>query len=183
MATRPDFRKNPKDASREMDGWLGRTHHGYRDLNQSIKAALMYFTVAWSIFEYKALGTHASLDTIEKFVSTKALNGTSLGDFEEAHEYFRNRYITGGKANASFSHLVGKDTEVATRIQDVLLGHTSEPSDKLIALLLIVYRLRNNMLHGVKWKWGVDDQHENFEHATSIIMTTLDIFLPDETTN
>ena len=44
----------------------------------------------------------------------------------------------------------------------------------MLALLMIVWRLRNNLFHGAKWAYGLRDQRENFTHANSVLMRLLE---------
>ena len=43
------------------------------------------------------------------------------------------------------------------------------------ALLIIVYRFRNNLLHGVKWAYEIRGQFENFRHANAVLMQAIEL--------
>lgn len=47
------------------------------------------------------------------------------------------------------------------------------PRDRILALLIIVWRLRNNLFHGAKWAYGLRDQRENFDDAHPIIFSSI----------
>jgi len=41
------------------------------------------------------------------------------------------------------------------------------------ALLIVVYRLRNNLFHGEKWAYEMKDQRSNFEQANEVLMKAM----------
>ncbi len=43
-------------------------------------------------------------------------------------------------------------------------------------MIIIVYRLRNNLFHGEKWSYYFKDQLGNFTHASTILMRTVELF-------
>ena len=49
-------------------------------------------------------------------------------------------------------------------------------AETILALLIIVYRLRNNLFHGEKWNYYFKDQLGNFTHASAILMRTVELF-------
>ncbi|OIQ40010.1 MAG: hypothetical protein BM558_11560 [Roseobacter sp. MedPE-SW] len=186
MIERLNFR-DTKNAVTALEAWLGERQYGYRDLNPQIKATLMYFSMVWSIFEFQALDNNASPESITDFVNEKMPADYDFSAFEEAFSYYTQRYVKAGQIKGKrFNALVGDspkmqpNRETVEGIRSALLGNTSTPQGKLIGLLLVVYRLRNNTFHGVKWKDGVNDQHDNFEHAICVLMNTMDAFLPKE---
>ncbi|MEG6992810.1 hypothetical protein V1979_38690, partial [Pseudomonas aeruginosa] len=50
-------------------------------------------------------------------------------------------------------------------VQAVIEGANNDPRDRMLGLLMIVWRLRNNLFHGAKWAYQLRDQRENFTHA------------------
>ena len=58
---------------------------------------------------------------------------------------------------------------------EVLSSATQDPDKVLKALLIIVFRLRNNFLHGEKWDYGFQGQLANFRHANDVLMFALDM--------
>jgi len=40
-------------------------------------------------------------------------------------------------------------------VENVLQGNTKDEADILSAILIIIYRLRNNFFHGKKWSYGI----------------------------
>ena len=57
----------------------------------------------------------------------------------------------------------------------VLKGENTNLVDEITALLMIVYRLRNNLFHGLKWDYGIRDQFDNVIHANAVLMKSVDL--------
>jgi len=56
----------------------------------------------------------------------------------------------------------------------VIEGANHDPRDRILALLMIVWRLRNNLFHGAKWAYQLRDQRENFTQANSVLIRMLE---------
>jgi hypothetical protein len=55
----------------------------------------------------------------------------------------------------------------------VLEGTNNQSADSVAALLIVVYRLRNNLFHGEKWAYEMKDQRSNFEQANEVLMKAM----------
>lgn len=60
-------------------------------------------------------------------------------------------------------------------VKDVLLGNKNAPAELLSAALLIVYRYRNNLFHGIKWTYGLEGQQSNFENAIDLLINVMEM--------
>lgn len=54
-----------------------------------------------------------------------------------------------------------------------MLANPPPVREKLIVCLLIVFRYRNNLFHGNKWTYRLEGQHQNFEHATQLLLAVI----------
>ena len=95
--------------------------------------------------------------------------------FRFALDYFRNRYVDEGTTNDSFNDLFqrGRRDEVS----GVLCCEDQQLDKQRIALaiLLIVHRIRNNLLHGNKLR-QLPDQFENFVYANRVLKLAIKIW-------
>jgi exonuclease I len=87
--------------------------------------------------------------------------------------------VNGDKMNSLFDGLNFREKSKNERegkklVKDVLKGIVNEFSDKVLALLFIVYRIRNNIFHGVKSfdKW--DEQAENILKSSRVLSFTIE---------
>jgi hypothetical protein len=56
-----------------------------------------------------------------------------------------------------------------------LLGNANSPLELLSAALLITFRYRNNLFHGVKWAYGVQGQLSNFDVAIDLLQAVVEM--------
>src|SRR5690606_23256918 len=73
-----------------------------------------------------------------------------------------------------FPFLALRPSDHPDLVQAVIEGANDDPRDRMLALLMIVWRLRNNLFHGAKCAYGLHDQRENFTHANSVLMRLLE---------
>lgn len=142
---------------------------------QPDREAIFHFALLWSLFEARVLDTRANppriLAAVQVWQNIAPLEIATLAD---ALGFFRQRYFPDGNASYHYEQLnLHPDyLELATR---VLAGADATNLEKLQVLLLIVYRLRNNLMHGVKWEYFMVGQLPNFTHANNILMRVMDI--------
>ena len=65
--------------------------------------------------------------------------------------------------------------EARALVRKVPVGEDTEPEKIAAAVLIIVYRLRNNLFHGVKWSYELQGQLENFTQATAALMWAIEL--------
>lgn len=131
------------------------------------------FALIWNVFESVVCSTHFSIGTVEQEIQNKIYN---IADFQSFLEYFKNRYVVNGGFNNRFQHLNFRNGDRQTLVEGILLGNNTKEKDVILALLIIVYRFRNNLFHGVKDIQVIEEQSENFENANAILKLVLDKF-------
>lgn len=155
--------------------WLEARAPGFSDLPNSDRRAIFDFAFLWSLFEAQLMDNFARADRIREKVDawvTAGSLGSELYDAELA--YFRNRYFAEGKLTRHFPFLYLRPSDQPALVQAVVEGANNDPRDRMLALIMIVWRLRNNLFHGAKWAYGLRDQRENFTHANQVLMRLLE---------
>lgn len=155
--------------------WLELTAPGFRELPREDREAIFQFLLLWSLFEAKALQTRASAHSILALVHERAAqNRLTAQQFEPSLRYFRERYFANGTATSHFAGLSLRANDNPGLVQQVLQGANNNPADSVAALLIVIYRIRNNLFHGMKWGYGIRDQRANFENANATLMSAFD---------
>lgn len=167
---------NPGNFRKAVDAALDQGFPDYSALDDRPKLAVIYFSVVWSIFELKAVNRDAHQSSIEAFAAKCAPSLEQIREFLPAFDFFRERYIVGHETSAAFPSLSENDTRIKNAIKDALLEKENTPTEKLAGLLLIAYCFRNNLFHGSKWAWGLDDQYETLGYATLVLAEALSSF-------
>lgn len=159
------------------NAWLESNAAGYSHLHQDDRRSICHFALLWSFLEAKLLATHGSpsaiIETVERIDAANRLDPESVA---VPLAYFRDRYWQNGRLSEKFDAL--NMTTKCERITEPVLAGQQDPAAVLTALLLIVHRLRNNLFHGPKWSFGINDQRSNFDNANLVMMAAMDMYRP-----
>jgi hypothetical protein len=156
--------------------WLCENAPGFNGLSEEERVAIMHFSLLWSFFEAKALNTNASTNSILTLVHKWADEGRlNIVPFAQSLAYFRNRYFIHGAPTEHFLGLNLRRNDIPDLVSAVLRGENNDPAECVAVLLIVVFRLRNNLFHGVKWAYGIRGQLSNFTNANAVLMAALDI--------
>lgn len=159
----------------ESEAWLARRAPGFQDLPGPDRSAIYDFSFLWSLFEAQLQGGFAKANTIRDMVDNWVNVGVlNIGPFTGELAYFRHRYFADGKLTGHFPHLNLRPGDSPLIVQAVIEGTSDTPRDQMLALLIIVWRLRNNLFHGAKWAYQLRNQLDNFNHANRVLMQVLD---------
>jgi len=148
-------------------------------LGAPLAHALIRFSVIWPMVEKKCWKTNANDELLRKFVvgNIEQLPAVTE-DLERIFDYFHHRYFAGDRHAERLSALCpltpkGKMTLVQSALKGIATKHQKTKADKWTFLLLVIYRLRNNLFHGAKWASDLHGQEENFENANHILLVLL----------
>ena len=173
MATHKNF--SGKSISNPID-WLCANAPGFDSLTQEERNAIMHFALLWSFFEAKVLGAQACAKSIvevsKRWESEARLKPESFSNYLS---YFQRRYFKNGKFTDRFDSLRFRKNDNKELVEAVVKGETKNIGEIAAALLIIVYRLRNNLFHGEKWAYGINGQLDNFTNANSLLMLALEL--------
>jgi hypothetical protein len=155
--------------------WLCAKAPGFSDLSEKERAAIMHFSLLWSFFEAETLNANASANSILALVRGWASDDRlNIAPFAPSLAYFRNRYFTHGIATEHFGGLNLRRNDSPELVSAVLSGENTNPADCVAVLLIVVFRLRNNLFHGGKWAYGICGQLGNFTNANAALMAALE---------
>lgn len=155
--------------------WLLVRAPGFQALPEDDRAAIFNFTFLWSLFEAKVMGNFARADLICAKADEWRDAGTLDADqYDGDLAYFQQRYFANGEFTHHFAHLHLRPADQPDLVRSVLDGRNNDPCDRLLTVLMIVWRLRNNLFHGEKWAYQLQGQHANFTHANAVLMRLLE---------
>lgn len=155
--------------------WLLAKAPGFQALPEQDRDAIFNFTFLWSLLEARVMGNFARADLICAKADEWRDAGTLDADQYDAElAYFRQRYYADGNFTHHFPHLHLRRADQPDVVQSVLDGSNDDPRDRLLTVLMIVWRFRNNLFHGEKWAYQLEGQHLNFTHANTVLMRLLE---------
>ncbi|MFB6419031.1 hypothetical protein [Bradyrhizobium tunisiense] len=155
--------------------WLLAKAPAFAMLPEEDRAAILTFTFLWSLFEAQIMGSFARADRIcAKLDEWRAADTLDADQYDPELAYFRNRYFENGDFTHHFPHLHLRKAEKSDLVQSVLDRSNNDPHDRLLTVLMIVWRFRNNFFHGEKWTYHLQEQLQNFTHANAVLMRLLE---------
>jgi hypothetical protein len=159
----------------EPNKWLELHAPGFDHLSDAERAAIKDFSLLWSLFEAFVLDTYGSATAIVATCAKFKASGTlDISRMAEPITYFQKRYFDGTAFTPAYSGLhLGKGDHIAL-VERFLKNQSKDHADTLAAVLIIIYRLRNNLFHGRKWSYGIEGQMANFHQASSVLMKVME---------
>jgi hypothetical protein len=155
--------------------WIARKVPEFSLLGEDEREAIYDFSFLWSLFEGSILNCHCNVGEIRKLVSNleqrNRLNDISFAPYVE---YLRNRYYVDGTLTYHYQHLHVARSGNPAEVVEMLSNEDSAESIKLIGCLVVVFRLRNNLFHGEKWRYQLQGQLDNFQHANEFLRNFMD---------
>ncbi len=159
----------------ESIDWLRTKVHGFNQLSNEELSAISDFSLLWSLFEARILNAEGSAravcDAVDGWKAAGTLDASSL---DPELSYFRQRYFANGDVTYHYEHLGLPENALGAMVRAVIAGSNNDPRDRVAAVLIIVFRYRNNLFHGVKWQYKLADQLGNFTTANAVLMKVLD---------
>lgn len=156
--------------------WLERNAPGFDTLSVPEREAIAHFALLWSFFEARALETRGSSQAILALTHEWSAQGRLVTEpFTDILRYFQQRYFLNGVATSHLKSLNLRQNDCPNLVHAVLKSENTNSADCVAALLIIIYRIRNNLFHGDKWAYGIEGQLENFNNANAALMSALSI--------
>jgi hypothetical protein len=156
--------------------WLHNREPRFGALDEGDRLAIMHFALIWTYFEARVCGRDANPNVLVSAAKRWHSEGKlSEATFAKQLGYFRRRYMENGVLTSRFHGLRIQPSRFRQLVEDVMKGDAVSHQDVASALLIIVYRLRNNLFHGEKWEYAITDQRANFQHAISILQLAVEL--------
>lgn len=139
------------------------------ELNYEDHLIIWEFVVLWNYFERNICKKEFRPDMVEDYV--KVINQKSI---DSHYDYFRTRYVCNTSTNSHFERLFPSSRGRKEEVKNLLLGKENASLDKASAIILIVYRLRCNLFHGIKTADMLKQQEELFRQACIFLIDILE---------
>jgi hypothetical protein len=132
------------------------------------------FALLWSLFEERLCGTEADKDELDN-IASQYHAAALTEDMQAAYAYWHARYLTAVDAAARFDELFAWP-QGRGDVHDILADANPTLQSQVFAQLMIVYRLRNNLFHGVKKIETFNDQRDNLLFASKVLAAIMEDF-------
>lgn len=157
--------------------WIAQNTRGGTKLSPEAREAVASFTTMWNFFESTLCENHASVAAFERAcerLEPDHISASTIQALEECLTFWRFRYRTPDGFGHRFENLYFRPNDRRTHVESVLEENSASLKDKLLALMSIVYRLRNNLFHGLKTLDMLNDQVQNLATASRCLAAVLE---------
>jgi hypothetical protein len=158
--------------------WFAENTRGGTEVLPETQAAIADFTAMWSFFESSLCANRASIAAFERALENcnpDQASESALLTLDECLAFWRFRYRAPDGFNTRFAGLHFRPGDPKGLVESVLQGRATDKRSELLALLVIVYRLRNNLFHGLKTLEMLNDQVQNLLTACRCLAAILEI--------
>lgn len=150
--------------------WIVINTRGGPVLSAEASSAVASFTLMWNLFEEVACNNKASVSAFEQFISivvSNPINPEIIAELQSCLSFWKFRYRTPEGFDDRFLGLYFRKGDKQALVEAVLEERVSDLSQEILALVIIIYRLRNNLFHGLKSIGMLNDQIHNLNNASN----------------
>lgn len=145
--------------------WISENIEGVNNLSPEIHMAISDFSLMWSLFEASERDSSDNFTNRIPHIASRISHNIDIETLDNLLNFWKERYITQGRTNSRFQFLINHIESNSYEISEVLLGNNNSHQEKLICIIRLIYRLRNNLFHGNKNIMLLGEQVENINHA------------------
>ena len=154
--------------------WIVANCPGGYVLKEETLRTVSSFTLMWNLFENTLCGSHADVSALDQVATTIAGANNGLpDDIRGALQFWSDRYLKNGQFNYLFKGLNFRKRDRRAHVEAVLSGSATDEHSQVLASLIIVYRLRNNLFHGLKEIGALNEQVQNLDVACRVLAIVL----------
>lgn len=157
--------------------WLAENTHGGTNLSLDGRESIASFTLMWSFFESALCENHVKVEALKRVserLEPELVPPETNQVLEDCLKFWQFRYLTSNGFSDHFEGLNFRNNDNRAHVESVLKGDLNHPREKLLALMIIVFRMRNNLFHGLKSLEMLNDQAENLATASRCIAAILE---------
>lgn len=157
----------------KVSDWIQQNIRHSAQLEPNTLEAVSDFTLMWSIFEASEAHDENVVAQI-RALSKRVARDMPSNAIDSQLSYWSKRYIhESGEPTEPFHYLYFREDSQTKKSLDVLRNKETSFEDKIEVCLLIVYRYRNNLFHGIKDITLLNAQVENLRNAIELLQTIM----------
>lgn len=133
------------------------------------RSFIFNFAMIWNLFEYRCMGKKAQISKVNNLV--ESLISINNLDVDTIFNYFKNRYTeTDGEFNINGLNWRSSENTYRAFVIEKFKDNQCSHKDKVITVLYIIFRLRNNLFHGEKNIAIINEQKRTFVLVNKFLM-------------
>lgn len=131
--------------------------------------AVAGFALLWNLFDGLVCRNQANVGTFRRITQNLASSPKLEKLVDESVSFYRFRYVADQEMKLIFNGLHFRANDKRELVEAVLKGEVDKLGDKMLALLIIAYRIRNNLFHGLKSVHIWNGQAKNISEASRVL--------------
>jgi len=164
---------NSSTTSFDVESWIKNTLPDASSLESVTLKAVEGFVILWNIFERSICSKKKNERNMVEAFQRITQNLPNTAKLEESVNkslsFYQDRYVQGREMKPTFYNLHFQRSDRQDYVEAVLKGSVIEFSGKVLTLLIIAYRIRNNLFHGLKAVVEWNEQAENIAEASRVL--------------
>lgn len=130
--------------------WIATRLVSAEHLNPVALKAVENFTLMWNVFEGLLCNNRANVKRLEIVAQEISSNHKCQSQMESLFRYYIDRYYNQTGFTDAFRTLNFRSGDREEEVAAILTCENPDFKSKVFALLIILYRIRNNLFHGLK---------------------------------
>jgi len=167
----------PNNSATSFDAiqWIGARQPSLQRYFGEGSQPLLHFALMWNMFEGELCDSAANPAKLKEVSALLAQRGLMTHRSSEAFlKFLQERYWNGKELTGRFQFLRLRSAAEVAVVSEMLSGGTTDPVKVIHALLLVVYRYRNNTFHGLKEIAEVLGGQELFDQSARFLGAALE---------
>lgn len=157
--------------------WIAKNTDRGTYLTDAAQQAVANFTTMWNLFESIHCNNRASVRTFEaalKHYHPDQVAEATVEMFRTCLLFWQKRYYTPDGFSPLFNRLNFRQNDRKDVVEKVLANNVHDSQAEMLAVMIIIYRLRNNLFHGLKFIDMLNDQVENLTNASRCLAAIME---------
>lgn len=154
--------------------WLQNNRYYYQ-IDDTKLQSIFYFSLIWNLFEKELCAKDGNIRVHPEQHSTQYAEKINQELLSQVFDYFQDRYALNGSKTQKYESFEFKSEDIKNEVFENLTIDKPTVKQKLKAILLIAFRLRNNLFHGEKQVEMLYEQNENFAQVNLLLTHLIDI--------
>lgn len=158
--------------------WIA-SNFAHVHLDAKTQSAVVNFSLIWNVFEGQFCDNSVSVSKLDLIAGEVTSEPFPEQILKQIFRFYKDRYVENESVNWRFDSLNFRGNDRKEVVAAIILSPDDDiTQDAILALLIIVYRIRNNLFHGLKAFDMLHDQAQNLITAScflSLVMESLKV--------
>ena len=154
--------------------WIAENLTTAKRLTPETLRAVENFTLMWNVFEGLLCNTHADIKTFKDLAAEIVKRRRCRAEIARIFTYYQKRYYVKKGFTEHFTGLRFRSKSQKEFVETVVRGKKSDFESRVLAVLIILHRIRNNLFYGLQSLDMLNSQAFNLYVACRTLATIIE---------